>query len=167
MALENTTASPNVFLIAHDRATFLAAPKVLKSFLRVDVASHGTSPVERSTQTGKSGSRFAGPGLCDFAGDYGRHLLNALRSPAHKADIFCNIYPYFNGGLDLDIKCCFSVPFPTLLDIMSKEWGTAEHQAQQALGHCPSPPGVVPPEYILMAIGNAEITFSRGLSTKP
>ena len=83
--------------------------------------------------------------LLDHAGNYSRDLYNLQcpQSPAHRAD-----------GLYLDIKCWLRMPFKTLLSHLAEEWGAAQCNAQQALGHCPTLAGHLPNDYMLMAIGN-------------
>ena len=42
----------------------------------------------------------------------------------------------------------------TLLTHLAQEWGPAQSNALTALGLCPTPPGQLPSDYIMMAIGN-------------
>ena len=53
--------------------------------------------------------------LKDLAGKFGTALLDRLKQPAHRADIFCYIYHFCNGGLCVDIKFGFVVPWSEIL----------------------------------------------------
>ncbi|CAE7506315.1 unnamed protein product, partial [Symbiodinium pilosum] len=92
--------------------------------------------------------------LLDHAGKYSKDLSNVLQSPAHRADLFRYVYLYEHGGLYLDIKCSLRMQFDELRSCLAEEWGTAQSYAHSALGHCPSPPGQLPKDYMVMAIGN-------------
>ncbi|CAE7363760.1 unnamed protein product, partial [Symbiodinium pilosum] len=81
-------------------------------------------------------------------------LYNVLQSPAHRADLFRYVYLYEHGGLYLDIKCSLRMQFDELRSCLAEEWGTAQSYAHSALGHCPSPPGQLPKDYMVMVIGN-------------
>ena len=92
--------------------------------------------------------------LLDHAGQYSRDLWNVLQSPAPRADLFRYIYLYEHGGLYLDITCSLRMPLSTLLSHLAEEWGPAQSNALQAQGLCPTPPGQLPHDYLMMAIGN-------------
>ena len=47
----------------------------------------------------------------DWAGSYGPEFLAKLTRPAHRADVFRYIYHYQHGGLYLDIKLAFVIPW--------------------------------------------------------
>ena len=89
--------------------------------------------------------------LLDHAGKYSIDLYNVLQSPAHRADLFRYVYLYEHGGLYLDIKCSLRMPFGALQSCLAEEWGTAQAYAHSALGHCPSPAGQLPKDYMVMA----------------
>ena len=92
--------------------------------------------------------------LLDHAGKYSKDLYNVLQSPAHRADLFRYVYLYEHGGLYLDIKRLLRMQFDELRSCLAEGWGTAQSYAHSALGHCPSPPGQLPKDYMVMAIGN-------------
>ena len=101
--------------------------------------------------------------LHDHAGDFSRDLYNALQSPAHRADLFRYVYLYEHGGLYLDIKCSLRMQFEELRSCLAEEWGTAQSYAHSALGHCPTQPGQLPHDYMLMAIGNRGDHIFQGI----
>ena len=101
--------------------------------------------------------------LLDHAGKYSKDLSNVLQSPAHRADLFRYVYLYEHGGLYLDIKCSLRMQFDELRSCLAEEWGTAQSYAHSALGHCPSPPGQLPKDYMVMAIGNRGDHIFQGI----
>ena len=101
--------------------------------------------------------------LLDHAGTYSKDLYNVLQSPAHRADLFRYVYLYEHGGLYLDIKCSLRMQFDELRSCLAEEWGTAQSYAHSALGHCPSPPGQLPKDYMAMAIGNRGDHIFQGI----
>ena len=110
--------------------------------------------------------------LPDHAGKYSRDLYNVLQSPAHRADLFRYVYLYEHGGLYLDIKCSLRMPFGALQSCLAEEWGTAQAYARTALGHCPSPAGQLPKDYMVMAIKQTagitsfKASFTAALATR-
>ena len=101
--------------------------------------------------------------LLDHAGKYSKDLYNVLQSPAHRADLFRYVYLYEHGGLYLDIKCLLRMQFDELRSCLAEEWGTAQSYARSALGHCPTPPGQLPKDYMIMAIGNRGDDIFQGI----
>ena len=87
------------------------------------------------------------------AGEHGARLCSNLKQPAHRADIFRYIYHYTHGGLYIDIKFGFKIAFANLLEIMARDWGSAQQQLCQERGLGPAQEGKLPPEFLLMAIG--------------
>ena len=75
--------------------------------------------------------------LKDLAGKFGTALLDRLKQPARRADIFRYIYHFQNGGLYVDIKCGFVVPWKEILRLLAADWGTAQMSAAQGAGYNP------------------------------
>ncbi|CAE7244687.1 unnamed protein product [Symbiodinium sp. CCMP2456] len=98
-----------------------------------------------------------------WAGTYGLQLLDRLKSPAHRADVFRYIYHYKYGGMYLDIKFAFVRPWAEVLTLLAAEWGTAQISAARALGYNPSEAGTLPQEYLVMAIGVKQDHIFQGI----
>ena len=79
--------------------------------------------------------------LRDLAGTFGTALLDQLKQPAHRADIFRYIYQFKHGGLYLDIKCGFVEPWQQVLKYMAADWSTAHASAAHRAGYNPVPVG--------------------------
>ncbi|OLP98267.1 hypothetical protein AK812_SmicGene19293 [Symbiodinium microadriaticum] len=99
----------------------------------------------------------------DWAGSYGLELLAKLKRPAHRADVFRYIYHYQHGGLYLDIKLAFILPWAEVEARMESEWGAAQVQQAEALGFNPSSPGHPPDERLVMAIGFKQDHIFQGI----
>ena len=91
--------------------------------------------------------------LQELAGKLGTALLDRLKQPAHRADIFRYVYHFQHGGLYLDIKCGFVVPWQRVLEHLAADWSTAHSSAAQRAGYNPAPAGQLPGEFMVMAIG--------------
>ena len=91
--------------------------------------------------------------LQELAGKLGTALLDRLKQPAHRADIFRCVYHFQHGGLYLDIKCGFVVPWQRVLEHLAADWSTAHSSAAQRAGYNPAPAGQLPGEFMVMAIG--------------
>ena len=61
------------------------------------------------------------------------------------------------------MKCSLRMQFDELRSCLAEEWGTAQAYAHSALGHCPSPPGQLPKDYMVMAIGNRGDHIFQGI----
>ena len=72
--------------------------------------------------------------LQELAGKFGTALLR-LKQPAHRADIFRYVYHFQHGGLYLDIKCGFVVPWQRVLEHLAADWSTAHSSAAQRAGN--------------------------------
>ena len=75
--------------------------------------------------------------LKDLAGKFGTALLDRLKQPARRADIFRYIYHFCNEGLCVDIKFGFVVPWSEILKLLAADWGTAQMSAAQGAGYNP------------------------------
>ena len=100
--------------------------------------------------------------LRGLAGNYGTALLQQLKQPAHRADVFRYVYHYEHGGMYLDIKCGFVLTWDEVLSKLAADWGTAQNLA---LGteHSSVPEGTLPSEYLVMAIGVKEDHIFQGI----
>ena len=63
--------------------------------------------------------------LQELAGKFGTALLDRLKQPAHRADIFRYVYHFQHGGLYLDIKCGFVAPWQRVLEHLAADWSTS------------------------------------------
>ena len=97
------------------------------------------------------------------AGDHGAHLCSNLKQPAHRADIFRYIYHYTHGGLYIDINFDFKVTFDNLMQILARDWGSAQQKLCEERGLGPTQEGKLPPEFLLMAIGIKKDHIFQGI----
>ena len=102
--------------------------------------------------------------LQELAGKFGTALLDKPKQPAHRADIFRYVYHFQHGGLYLDIKCGFVVPWQRVLEHLAADWSTAA----QIAGYNPAPEGQLLGEFMVMAIGvKADHIFQGIIYGKP
>ena len=87
----------------------------------------------------------------EWADTHGPEFLDKLASPAHRADVFRYICHYQYGGLCLDIKTAFVMPWKEVLQKIDYDWGTAQVKLADALGYNPTRPD----DRLIMAIGKA------------
>ena len=99
----------------------------------------------------------------DWAGSDGLEFLSKLTRPAHRADVFRYIYHYQYGGLYLDIKLAFIVPWEDVEARINNDWGAAQVQQAAALGFNPTSPGRPPDERLVMAIGLKRDHIFKGI----
>ena len=91
--------------------------------------------------------------LQELAGKFGTALLDKLKQPAHRADIFRYVYHFQHGGFYFDITCGFVVPWQQVLKHLTADWSTAHSSAAQRAGYNLVPEGQLPGEFMVMAIG--------------
>ncbi|CAE7231394.1 unnamed protein product, partial [Symbiodinium sp. CCMP2456] len=84
--------------------------------------------------------------ISSWAGSYGLQLLDGLKSPAHRADVF---------GM--------SITTNMVLGLIAAEWGTAQVSAAHALGYNPTVAGTLPSEFMVMAIGLKQNHIFQGI----
>ena len=106
--------------------------------------------------------------LRELAGTFGTALLDKLKQPAHRADIFRYVYHFKHGGLSLGIKRGFVEPWQQVLKYMAADWSTAHSSAAHRAGYNPVPVGQLPEEFMVMAIGvKADHIFQGIIYGKP
>ena len=103
----------------------------------------------------------------EYLGDTALSLLNRLRCPAHRADVFRYVQHYQSGGLYLDIKCAFEQPFNDILSQVQSEWGQAEIARSKALGQTPGTAGLSPHSFFLTGIGRSKNHIFQGILWGP
>ena len=98
----------------------------------------------------------------ELAGMVGHCLHQALTYTAHRADVWRYAEHWLRGGMYIDIKTRFVVPYRTLLTCIMQEWRPSlARQAKQLYGWKNTATG--PPDYFLTAIGAKQDHIFQGI----